>query len=54
MLHSTCDWLMHIDADAVVADVDQSPEQLLRLKVDAPPAEPLFMSCNAHSAVRMA
>lgn len=49
MLHSTCDWLMHIDADAVVADVDQSPEQLLqRLKVDALPAEPLvFASCNS-------
>ena len=44
-----CEWLMHIDADAVVADVTQSPKPILhRLEAEAAPARPaLFASCNS-------
>lgn len=44
-----CRWLFHLDADALVVDVERSPETVLRrLEADAAPARPVvFATCNS-------
>ena len=44
-----CRWLFHIDADAIVVDVNRDPERILRrLEADAAPAAPIvFATCNS-------
>ena len=45
----SCRWLMHIDSDAVVTDVEKSPTALLaEMQAEAAPASPLvYASCNS-------
>ena len=49
LARSACHWLMHVDADAVVAGVHKAPSDILaQLRVDAVPAAPImFTTCNS-------
>lgn len=48
---SDCNWLLHMDADAVVVNVDRSPEELLaRLEAEVTASAPkpaMFATCNS-------